>query len=218
MNPNQPYGYGGPPQGPYAPPGYGAQGGYGPPQGYGAPPGYGAPQGAPAGQAHGTEDGCQRCGAQVATNRVHLRQNIGLLVTRLVSRAEGYLCKACIRDVGFRYTLMTMFFGWWGVISFFVTLYILPSNTWQIFSARNLPEVPGRPRPTGLYVVMLLLGGLIGLFTALILAATVSIILDPKEQAVGGFVIAILFQIAFGALPAGFMVYSAIRGLVAKPA
>lgn len=225
MNPQHPYGYGPPPQGPspYGSQPHGAQP-YGA-QPYGAQPPYGAAphDGVYAPPAHDGARGsgdvpCQKCGAHIATRRVHLRQNIGLLVTRLVSRAEGYLCKACIREIGFRYTLVTLFFGWWGVISFFVSLYTVPSNIWQIFSARDLPEVPGRPRPTGLYVLMLLVGAFLGLFTALLLFGLIGSSMEERNKDLGGTILASVVVLAICGLPAALLLVSSLRGLLARPA
>lgn len=160
--------------------------------------------------------GCQLCGAQVPTKTVNLWQNVGAIAVRFHKQTAGNLCKACIRDVGWRYTLITGFFGWWGVISFFFTLFILPNNMRQMFSARNLPEVPGRARPKGPYAIITILGVLLALGTAMaLLGAVISI---SESGADGGDVGGLVAVVLFGAIPAGLMMFFGIRGLAAKPA
>lgn len=91
-------------------------------------------------QAAHVAHGCQVCGRDAPTKHVTLLQNIGFLVARMHKQTTGNLCKSCIKSVGWRYTLVTFFFGWWGVISFFFTLFILPANLFTMLSARSLPE------------------------------------------------------------------------------
>jgi hypothetical protein len=59
---------------------------------------------------------------------------------RWSGRIRGWLCRRCIDKHFWEYTLTTLFLGWWGVISFFTTLYILPSNIATYVSARRLPR------------------------------------------------------------------------------
>jgi hypothetical protein len=46
-------------------------------------------------------------------------------------------------------TLITLFCGWWGVLSFFTTLFILPSNIATYLGAMSLPRTLGPGGPTG---------------------------------------------------------------------
>ena len=71
---------------------------------------------------------CQACGIEAPTKYIELHQNIGALVLRFHRSIKGNLCKTCI-DSHFReYTLITLFLGWWGIISLFMTPVILVSN------------------------------------------------------------------------------------------
>lgn len=83
---------------------------------------------------------CENCWSEAPTKYVELHQNIGLLVIRLHKSVKGNLCKACIRKYFWQFTTTTFFFGWWGVISFFVTLFILPNNLIRYLSSLGLPE------------------------------------------------------------------------------
>jgi hypothetical protein len=58
---------------------------------------------------------------------------------------QGSLCRSCIDATFWRMTAITFFFGWWGIISFFTTLFILPSNIATYFGAMSLPRGGGGP-------------------------------------------------------------------------
>jgi hypothetical protein len=83
---------------------------------------------------------CQLCGEERALKQVTLMQNIGLVVLRFPKTLSGLLCKQCIHSNFWRYTLITFFFGWWGVISFFYTLIALPTNVVNYIGSRRLPS------------------------------------------------------------------------------
>jgi hypothetical protein len=89
---------------------------------------------------------CQSCGIEAPTKYVEFYQNIGALVVRFHKKAEGNLCKKCINQYFWRMTLTTLFLGWWGVISFFFTLFILPNNIIRYLGALGLepPAVNAR--------------------------------------------------------------------------
>lgn len=83
---------------------------------------------------------CQLCGEERALKQVTLMQNVGLVVMRFPKTLSGLLCKQCITSNFWRYTLITFFFGWWGIISFFYTLIALPTNIVNFIGSRSLPE------------------------------------------------------------------------------
>lgn len=114
-----------------------------PPGGYGLPPQNAPNPYAPAPYGPGTPihpGYCTACRQNAPTQHVTLWQNIGVLVMRFHKKVEGNLCRNCIDKFFWEYTLMTFFFGWWGVISFFFTLFILPSNLITFLGARKLPR------------------------------------------------------------------------------
>jgi hypothetical protein len=86
--------------------------------------------------------GCLACGRGVPTKNVTLWQNIGVIVMRFHKRIEGNLCRECIDKYFWQYQMTTFFLGWWGVISFFFTLYILPANLMVYLNSRSLPKTP----------------------------------------------------------------------------
>ena len=80
---------------------------------------------------------CECCGANAPTTKTWFMMNIGLLVMRLGNQIDGYLCESCVDSTFWQYTLTTLFLGWWGIISFFVTLFILPMNIINFATAKS---------------------------------------------------------------------------------
>lgn len=87
-------------------------------------------------EVHGSVDtyfakqyrGCQICGSLAPTKQVEFNQNVGYLLARSYSSIKGRLCKNCINKEFKKRTLITLFFGWWGTISFFITPFYLIGN------------------------------------------------------------------------------------------
>lgn len=75
-----------------------------------------------------TNNHCQVCGSLTPTKYVEFYQNIGMLVMRQSSSIKGNLCKKCINREFKKRTLTTLFLGWWGMISFFLTPIYLINN------------------------------------------------------------------------------------------
>jgi hypothetical protein len=91
---------------------------------------------------------CQACGIEAPTKQVTFRQNIGALVLRFPKEISGNMCKKCIGKYFWEYTGITAVLGWWGMISFFYTLFILPSNIVTFVGASKLPApTPGSGPP-----------------------------------------------------------------------
>jgi hypothetical protein len=89
---------------------------------------------------------CQVCQRAVPTVSVTLMQNIGMLVARQSKTLRGPLCRPCGIQAFKSMTLTTMFLGWWGVISFFLTPIFLIANLVAWSSLRALPD-DGAPPP-----------------------------------------------------------------------
>jgi hypothetical protein len=87
----------------------------------------------------GVGGNCQVCQRSAPTKSVMFMQNIGCIIIRFPKTLRGNLCRTCISDVFWRYTLITFFFGWWGVISFFYSLVSIPTNIVTFLGARSLP-------------------------------------------------------------------------------
>ncbi|CAN5791329.1 hypothetical protein BH09MYX1_BH09MYX1_47070 [soil metagenome] len=85
---------------------------------------------APSPEIHMATPGgiCQLCGRAGPTKSVSFNQNVGVLVMRFHRSVGGYLCKFCIDKHFFRMTGITLLFGWWGMISFVISLISIPAN------------------------------------------------------------------------------------------
>lgn len=189
---------------------------YGPPA---APTPYGAPPTAPFRPQQPValpRDVCHACRRQAPTRQVNFHQNIGVLVMRFRKQMSGPLCRRCIDKYFWEYTLITFFFGWWGVISFIFTLFILPNNTITYVSSLGLPHeyapdgsvrmLP--PRGTILLVVGSILGATGLLFMGLGVALAVA---SGDGDPTGGIVLmgtALLFFLVPGAL---MIIFGALR-------
>lgn len=81
---------------------------------------------------------CQSCLANAPTENVTFRQNIGAIVFRFTKKIEGELCADCIEKNFWEMTGKTLLFGWFGVISFITTPFILGGNLVNYLSTRHL--------------------------------------------------------------------------------
>jgi len=71
---------------------------------------------------------CQSCGKIALTKQVSFQQNIGMVILRRYRKVEGWLCAECIEKYFWEMTGKSLLFGWWGIISFFVTPFLLLGN------------------------------------------------------------------------------------------
>ncbi len=83
---------------------------------------------------------CQACGDAAPTKHVSFHQNVGLVILRFPSSIKGELCRGCIDKYFWRMSLISFFFGWWGFISFFWTLFTLPMNVITYLGALSVPH------------------------------------------------------------------------------
>jgi hypothetical protein len=91
---------------------------------------------------------CDVCGVIAPTRHVRFRQNIGALVVRFSKSVDGNLCKDCIGRYFWSFTVVTLLFGWWGVISFFMTPFIILNNVLYYWGARRFFDVHTGPAST----------------------------------------------------------------------
>jgi hypothetical protein len=66
-------------------------------------------------------------------------QNIGFLIARQSKNLTAELCRECGMRMAKEMTLITAFFGWWGVISFILTPIILITNVVAMSKLSSLP-------------------------------------------------------------------------------
>lgn len=93
-----------------------------------------------AGYAAVHNDGCFMCRRNVPTKHASITWNVGAIAIRFHKTAEGMFCKQCTSSLFWKYTAISFFFGWWGVISFVMTLINIPMNIMAYVSSRSLPD------------------------------------------------------------------------------
>jgi hypothetical protein len=125
---------------------------------------------------------CESCGIPAETKYVEFYENIGLIFMRQHKSMKGNLCKACIDYYFWNLTGRTMLFGWWGVISFIITPFILLNNILRFIPTLGMRKPPFQIAPsTSPFWLLSTIGGLLllgsfGLFSiaAFIFAQPVS--------------------------------------------
>lgn len=95
-----------------------------------------------SGNGLGSLAGCQGCGVDAETRYVSFHRNIGAFLLRLHTSVEGQFCKSCINRHFWTMTATTLFLGWWGVISFFFTPFILMNNIGRYLSCLGMKSPP----------------------------------------------------------------------------
>lgn len=97
---------------------------------------------------------CESCGMPIETKYVEIYQNIGLLIMRRFGSVKGRFCKSCIDYYFWTMTGKTMLFGWWGVISFFMTPFLLLNNFIRYLSSLGMekPLITLTPRPSPFWI------------------------------------------------------------------
>lgn len=71
---------------------------------------------------------CDHCNKTKPTISAGINRHIGAIILFFHKSATGQMCKQCISNVFWQYTLITLFFGWWGAMSLFVTPFVLTNN------------------------------------------------------------------------------------------
>lgn len=84
---------------------------------------------------------CQMCGRQGPVKYIEFYQNIGVIVMRYGKSIKGELCKGCITQTFWQFTLVDLFFGWWGIISFFITPFYILNNLFRYLMSLRLPKI-----------------------------------------------------------------------------
>jgi hypothetical protein len=104
-----------------------------------------SPQAPPPLPGQGTNC-CQGCGTFAPTKYITFRQNIGALFMRFRRTIQAHLCRNCINRHFASTTLITSLVGWFGMISFILTPFILISNVVSYLTSLSLKPNPGTPQ------------------------------------------------------------------------
>ena len=83
---------------------------------------------------------CSRCGKPGETRYGVFRSNIGLVLLRFTRVDEGFYCQQCFSSVCWKHQVTNLTVGWWGLMSFFTTLVLLPTNAFfNVFGGKAEP-------------------------------------------------------------------------------
>jgi len=95
---------------------------------------------------------CLACGCLAPTRYVEFHQNIGALIVRFPKEIKGYLCKRCINQYFWKFTLTTAAIGWFGFVSLIVTPIFIVKNIIQFCGTLGMkisePSAPAYFHPT----------------------------------------------------------------------
>ncbi len=84
---------------------------------------------------------CQACRRRGEVRSVSLYQNIGIIIIRLHKAIHAQLCRDCISKYFWEYSLITFFGGWWGIISFILTPFLLMINLYHYFASFGMQRI-----------------------------------------------------------------------------
>jgi hypothetical protein len=95
---------------------------------------------------------CQECGAKAATKQVEFYQIIGAVIVFHFKAGGGQLCKSCVHEHFWNYTLVSLCLGWWSCLSFLLTPFVLLHNIVRYVFCLGMPRPPKEqavtPAPT----------------------------------------------------------------------
>jgi hypothetical protein len=89
---------------------------------------------------------CSRCALEAPTRDTVFRHNVGMFFLRHEVTTAGPLCKKCVHRCYWGHTAGNLVFGWWGLLSFWLTQVYLLSNTIRYLLCLTMPGVPAGAR------------------------------------------------------------------------
>lgn len=91
---------------------------------------------------------CEICGTNTAAVDIEMGNNIGMFIRRRSEITQAKVCRHCLNRVFGRHMLANLTLGWWGTISFFMTIHFTIKNITEYFRAssylRELSEYRGK--------------------------------------------------------------------------
>ena len=82
--------------------------------------------------------GCEVCGNAEPAVEVTFSRNIGMLIMRRAESVTAHHCRACLWSHFVRFQGHNMLLGWWGTISFFMTIVFTLENLRAFFQGRGV--------------------------------------------------------------------------------
>lgn len=149
---------------------------------------------------------CELCGRAAETSQVGFTRNIGAIFLNFSRTTHGNMCRFCVERYFWRYTVVSLLFGWWGVTSFFVNAVWVPINIACYLRCLGLPAPSDDARSLadrrrrGL--------GAMGCAVALAVAASAGVALGAWQ----------MFGAAGGASTSGAVIVALAGGLLGVPA
>lgn len=80
---------------------------------------------------------CDICGTNTAAVDIEMGNNIGMLIRRRSEITRARVCRHCLNRVFGRHMLANLTLGWWGTISFFMTIHFTVKNITEYFRASS---------------------------------------------------------------------------------
>lgn len=97
----------------------------------------------PLGGAVPTGPACQVCRGPGPVAHAVFRQNVGALFARFEKRIEGNMCRSCLSQKFWPFTLTTLAVGWLGMISLVVApIYVLMNIVEYIKASSQVRRAP----------------------------------------------------------------------------
>jgi len=81
---------------------------------------------------------CDICHMPSPVAKLGFNRHIGAVILMFHKSSTGWFCRDCSWGLFKTYTPVTFLFGWWGLISFFITPIVLVYNTVSLIRSRFL--------------------------------------------------------------------------------
>ena len=91
---------------------------------------------------------CQICG-RVPTAVLSLRRFVGMLIITRIFHFKGPLCRDHGIEASRDFLKRTMILGWWGFVTFFANLVVIPLDLYALSKAKKLDPPYDPPAPGG---------------------------------------------------------------------
>ena len=75
---------------------------------------------------------CDACGQSGPSAPACFSHNVGMLIMRRSEHSEGDFCSSCLWKVFGKHMFLNAILGWWGTISFIMTLYYFVKNVAEL--------------------------------------------------------------------------------------
>ena len=81
---------------------------------------------------------CELCGRGPAA-RLTLRRQVGMVLMMRTYKFNGWLCRDHATENAREFLQKTLVQGWWGIVSFFVNIFVIATDLVALNKAKKLP-------------------------------------------------------------------------------